>query len=355
LVRAHRAAYAPSSVSIKFSTPSNHIQETVGDVEPIWAAEMPRHRRPREVDIVESLLMLLMYMSDGSNLRAVAQQFGRPIATVWRAICVARDSVARLLPQKVRFPTGEELRCCAQKIYDYAGLKEIVALVDGTHIPYRARIFMKKYSANRKGYVSLILHAFVDAWMRLVDVHIGALGLQHDARVLRHADVVQQQLTLPPEERPIPPGCVVLGDDAYPLTPWLTKKYEVEDNADKVLLGKRIARARGISERTYGVTKTQFPILEKGRLGYAATCKFTGAAVVLHNYTVEDSAFYDFDDYAADEGLRANEGWKLETAIREGFVSHELATRECYQAGDAVRARIMAELVELREFGNLPE
>jgi hypothetical protein len=77
--------------------------------------------------------------------------------------------------------------------------------------------------------------------------------------------------------------------------------------------------------------------------------------VVLHNYTVEDSAFYDFDDYAADEGLRANEGWKLETAIREGFVSHELATRECYQAGDAVRARIMAELVELREFGNLPE
>ncbi|CAM5104837.1 unnamed protein product [Natator depressus] len=79
---------------------------------------------------------------------------------------------------------------------------------------------------NRKGYFSMVLQALVDHKGCFTDINLGWPGKVHDARIFRNSGLFEQlqevtyfpdqKITIGDVEMPI----VILGDPAYPLTPW---------------------------------------------------------------------------------------------------------------------------------------
>lgn len=152
------------------------------------------------------------------------------------------------------------------------------------------------------------------------------------------------------KDKPVPAGMYGLGDDAFPICSWLLKKHGAEAVVDGFptafirMFDRLFMRARNVSERCFGVTKTRWPVLNSGRHSHRTTILLTIAAVVLHNYCCEDASYYDFDKYDFDVGTQANEGWKLTSAIATGHVQSDVSTNQSRKEGKQLRAAVRTAL-----------
>ena len=69
------------------------------------------------------------------------------------------------------------------------------------------------------------------------------------------------------------------------------------------------------------------------------------ACMVLHNFTVDDSAHYhDWDTIEVDDLLHRNDDWKLVDALHSGEVPQELDTDESRTFGSHLRESVRTRL-----------
>jgi len=130
-------------------------------------------------------------MAHGGSYLSVGHQFGFKKQTGWRSIRRVRDLIASLVPMFVTPPTSEdEIKSVVQGFSDLGGpiaFRNVLGAGDGSHVPFLPTRDQKKNAANRKGYISLIMHAVCDSHMRMWDINIGAYGSQSDSMVLQHS------------------------------------------------------------------------------------------------------------------------------------------------------------------------
>ena len=128
----------------------------------------------------------------------------------------------------------------------------------------------------------------------------------HDGRVLRRSRIFTRAeggeiLTIPTENvsgRQI--GPYLVGDSAYPLSPWLMKPFpEGTRDRDEIKFNKQLSSARVKVESAFGVLKNRWRILMKrldSSVEFAIRCAVACAA--LHNIFLRNGDDWDegYDD-----------------------------------------------------------
>ena len=93
---------------------------------------------------------------------------------------------------------------------------------------------------------------------------------------------------LPGREKPVP--YVILTDDAFPLQENILKPYPFRsDDIFSRIFNYRLSRARRMVESSFGILTTRFRVLLKPIHLNPEKTQLVKAAVVLHNYLLENS------------------------------------------------------------------
>lgn len=136
-----------------------------------------------------------------------------------------------------------------------------VGALDGKHIKISPPPASSSHYYNYKGDFSVVLLALVDAHLQFIYVDVGTNGRISDGGVW-HKSTFKQSLdanllhipaagVLPNTKERVP--CVIVADDAFPLTNSIMKPYPGKSlNEKKRIFNYRLSRARRVSENAFG-------------------------------------------------------------------------------------------------------
>lgn len=162
----------------------------------------------------------------------------------------------------------------------------------------------------------VVVQAVADGEKRFLDVAAGFPRSMYDSRVLRNSSlyrpITNSELLLGPAVRvgegEIKP--LLLGDSAYPLSPWLLKPFhEGTNDPEEINFNKELSRARVSVECAFGILKGRWRILQK-RLDsdIAFTNQIIIACCVLHNFCIEAGDLWDEDGDGSEDDFPVRDG-----------------------------------------------
>lgn len=165
-----------------------------------------------------------------------------------------------------------------------------------------------------KGHLSIIMMALVDADCKFLYVDVGAHGRASDGGVWDNctlkAAIEDKSLNIPASKNLPFSGrqCpyVIVGDDAFPLKPYMMKPYHERNQTPKHrIFNYRLSRARRTSENAFGILSAKFQIFKHAINTSPDNVKdIVLATVALHNFLRTTSK----DTYSPQELLdRGNE------------------------------------------------
>ena len=156
------------------------------------------------------------------------------------------------------------------QLYERHDFPQCLGAVDGIHIAIK-RPFVTFYNLLWKGHFTLNCQAATDYSYRFFDVVIKWPGSVPDARIFANSSLneAMQNGIIPkcekfivPSEDPVP--ICILGDPAYPLPPFLMKKYANGGKTpDEQFFGFRLSSARMLIECAFGRLKARFGCLRR--------------------------------------------------------------------------------------------
>ena len=141
------------------------------------------------------------------------------------------------------------------------------------------------------------MQGVADANCKFITIDVGAAGKQSDGGVYRNSDLyicletnafnVPTSVSLPGTNIKAP--YVILGDEAYPLLPYLMRPFPRAslDNSKKIF-NYRLSRARRCVECAFGIASQKFRILQKSVETKTSNAVLIIKAVcVLHNTLID--------------------------------------------------------------------
>jgi len=185
----------------------------------------------------------------------------------------------------------EELRSSRIVNQDPMGRVAEILVLDGTHIDASVPGQNQSRWRNRKGDIAQNVLAACDFSMDFVYVMAGWEGSAHDSRVL--ADARSKGFAAPPG------GYYYLADAGYSnsaltLVPYQKTRYHLREQAraaqkpqnEKELFNLRHSSLRNVIERTFGVLKNRFAILQKPPRMYniRTQIQLVFALTAVHNF-----------------------------------------------------------------------
>ena len=162
-------------------------------------------------------------------------------------------------------------------------IPNIVGVIDCTHVELIRPHDDPIAYYGRKNFPSINVQGTVDARECFTSIDVSFPGSVHDARIYRLSDVYTLMSSAPEAA-----NCILLGDEAYPISPWLLTPFRRRDFANlqphQINYNTIIARERVIVERCFGILKRRFPCLAY-ELRYAPpkAQDVIIACVILHN------------------------------------------------------------------------
>lgn len=245
----------------------------------------------------QRLAVTLYRLADTATYRTIANLFAIGKSTVCEIVVQVCNAIVQfLLPRYIRLPqSAQEIRERIDESLDRAGFPQVVACVDGCHIPIKAPQNNPEDYVNRKGFHFIILQGLVDANYLFLDVCVGWPGKVHDACLFKNSslctslcggvftrdDSVYDTIN----GVRVPP--LILGDSAYPLQDWLMKPYVDRGNlsVEELQFNNILSVTRVVVENGYGRLKGRFPALAKRLdLNLNNCCTVIAACCVLHNF-----------------------------------------------------------------------
>lgn len=135
---------------------------------------------------------------------------------------------------------------------------------------------------NYKGTNSIVLLAVVDHDYCIRYFDVGAYGRYADGGVFESCDLYP----LVENDSLLPKGGILVGDDAFPLKPYLMKPYSKPKlTKEERIYNYRISRARRIVENAFGILASRFRVFGQPlALKVETTTKIVKATCAIHNW-----------------------------------------------------------------------
>lgn len=299
----------------RFRLPRHRLLELIDELRPYL--EHPT-RRQNAISAEIQTLVGLRYLASGCFQNAVGDLVNINRSTACRIIRRVALALKGLLHRYVKFPsTDGQINIIKQGFHAIAGFPNVIACIDGTHIPIQAPTQNEWQFVNRKGTHSINIQLMCDHELKIVNCVVRWPGSTHDSRILTQSGIyrhLQQN-----------PGIgYVLGDSGYPLMQWLM--VPVINPADQAERRYNTAHmsTRSVIERCNGVLKRRFACLNKLRTSPERGCDIIQACIVLHNICMTTVGIQPGED-AVDDDLEDN------GEIGQDDISGRMARRQLIQ------------------------
>lgn len=269
------------------------------------------------IPIEKRIAVALWWLASGNSFRTAASTFGIGKSTAIQITHEFDDSLCELYGDWIVFPESEQDTAQAIKSFSEETtipVPQILAAVDGCHIPIKAPCRNKESYFNRKHFYSMNLQDIVGGDGCLLDVAVGFPGSIHDARVLRMSGFFGQVQRNEILQRPIrnigrvQVGPIIVGDSAYPGLPWLIKPYQNIPNLEqsKVRFNTILSKATVVADQAFGILKGRWRCLRKELEIHTENVPRTVVACrILYNICIkrgEPDPDLDGDDDDDDQG-----------------------------------------------------
>ena len=251
----------------------------------------PNHRK---LDADKKLAVCLYYLKDTGSMWMTANTFGIHQTTVSKIVFDICDAITRKLgPRFLYMPrTEDEVKQKATCMEMKFGMPQALGSIDGTHIPIIRPSQASQDFFNYKHFFSLSVQAVCDFRGIFMDVDCRRPGSLHDAKTFANSKVRKNMSsnkipityhTLLPGRSKVPN--YLIGDPAYPLTPYCMKEYTSCNTNAQVIFNNMLRSARNQVECAFGRLKARWSILTKPidiKLTHIPTIVY--ACFVLHNF-----------------------------------------------------------------------
>lgn len=259
----------------------------------------------KAIAVRHRVAITLYWLADTAKYRTIANLFGVGKSTVCGIVKQVCEVIVRiLLPKHIYVPRNrQEVQDNIDGFKNRAGFPQVVAAVDGCHVPIIGPRQSPDDYINRKGFHSLILQGLVDCEYRFLDVCVGWPGKVHDARVFKNSPLfalccartfLPLDMSVMISGVRVPP--LILGDSAYALSDWLMKPYTDRGNLtpDEGSFNVKHSTTRVVVENAFGRLKGRFKGIGKRLdLNIENSCNVIAACCVLHNYCETLHEFFD--------------------------------------------------------------
>ena len=201
----------------------------------------------------EKILALGLYrLGHGNSYVSIGPSFNVGKATVIEAVQDVVEALYEIRNEHIKFPENEaETRAAIETFQDLSDLPNIVGAIDGSHVRIKAPKDSPVDYFSRYQQHDFIIQAVVNGQKLFLDFACGYPGSMHDARVLRRSSIFRRaeggDILIAPtvniNGNEI--GPYLVGDSAYPLSPWLMKPYPegTRDRAE-IKFNKELSSAR---------------------------------------------------------------------------------------------------------------
>lgn len=156
--------------------------------------------------------------------------------------------------------------------------------------PYSGSVYF-----NYKKTHSINFTGVSDAHYRFILIDVGAEGRRSDGGVFANSSIqsgLQSNTLNVPSPAPVGErelSYVLVGDEAYPLAPYLMRPYPRRSNLDlrKKVYNYRLSRARRIIENAFGILVARWRIFRRPiNLTVSKAEKIVLATICLHNFII---------------------------------------------------------------------
>lgn len=155
-----------------------------------------------------------------STVRAIIKEVAKAIKEV-------------LTPQFLQVPTEHQWKEISARYESVCNFPNCIGALDGKHINIRCPINSGSNYYNYKGCNSVVLLALVDANYKFIAVDVGSYGRNSDGGIFANStlgiSLANNKLNVPGDKpltqngEPLPH--VIVGDEAFPLKPYLLRPY----------------------------------------------------------------------------------------------------------------------------------
>ena len=268
-----------------------HLLALVG---PLIKKKPCRSRQP--ISDAERLMLTLRFLATGDSQQSHSFSFRIGRATVSNILRETTEAIWHALNKKYLIPpteTQDWIRI-AEEFETEWNFPHCIGAIDGKHINMECPKKAGSAYFNYKNFHSIVLLAVCDAKYCFTFVDIGAYGSTNDASVLSETlygtafDEAPTKLNLPSpapvEGQNLP--YVLLGDDIFPLKPWLMKPYPGKNlDEPQRIFNYRLSRARRTIENAFGILSAKWRVFRRPiRANVELVERITKATVCLHNY-----------------------------------------------------------------------
>ncbi|XP_049294156.1 uncharacterized protein LOC125769466 [Anopheles funestus] len=158
-------------------------------------------------------------------------------------------------------PTIETLRNVAAEFETKCNFPHCIGTIDGKHIRIKRPPNTGSQYFNYKHFFSVHLQAVADANCKFITIDVGDDGRRNDSGVFVNTSLYHHLEnnsfnTPPPESLPATNfnmPYVLLGDQGYPLKPYLMRPYSSNMDAAKETINYLLSSARMTVERAFGI------------------------------------------------------------------------------------------------------
>jgi len=179
----------------------------------------------------------------------------------------------------IKWPTGQGRKFVHEGFKEIGGIEDIIGSIDGTHfVLQNAPTKEKEVYFTRKKRYALHCQDIVDHRGIFLDYDVGWPGSVHDAKVYKYSHFYLNRSSL------IKENDFLIGDSAYPLSPFLIKPYNKPNNEQK-RFNKIFSSHRIVVEHSFGRLKNRFLGIKEIAVKKIVTAvNLIDCAIILHNY-----------------------------------------------------------------------
>ena len=281
-----------------FRMSRNDFYTLLDEIEPYLSPDSssPNYRA---LSACTKLAITLYYLKDKGSLAMTANSFGIAVCTASKVITQVCKTICKQIgPKYIHMPrTHKDMREKIAQFESKFGAKQSFGCIDGTHIPILCPVENSQDYFKYKNFYSINVQAVCDYRGYFLDVECTWPGSVHDAKVFANSSVNKKMRNgaIPmvyQTMQGIKIPCYLIGDPAYPLTPFCMKEYKTCSNNLQVVYNSMLCSARNPIECAFGRLKARWGILTRTMdLKLETVPIVVYCCFVLHNFCEKHDSY----------------------------------------------------------------